>query len=240
MAFRRGRTTEWVALPPAKGYALAIVSVAIVAALRLLIDPWIGERALFLAFTIPVLLTAIYGGVGPALLVWGRIVDGRAVLEPAFRIVGRTRLPERPGPYSVEGTASDGSRLFGLSFDAAVIADHPRGGRTFAFTVPLDDQRAARLAQLRLGGPGVAVAVTRAPAALRAAPAEPVRMAPASGGLSLQWDAVAHPMVMVRDARTGEVLSFARGGSMTVATGAGELELIVSDGVQSRRITAVR
>ncbi len=68
MAFRRGRTTEWVALPPAKGYALAIISVAIVAALRLLIDPWIGERALFLAFTVPVLVTAIYGGVGPALV----------------------------------------------------------------------------------------------------------------------------------------------------------------------------
>lgn len=180
------------------------------------------------------------GGVGPALLVWGRVVDGRAVLEPAFRIVGRTRLPEQPGPYSVEGTAGDGSRLFGLSFDAAVVADHPRGGRTFAFTVPLDDAGASRLARIRLGGPGVAMAVTRAPAALRTPPAEPVRMAPAGGGVALQWDAAAHPMVMVRDARTGEILSFARGGSVTVPTAAAGLELIASDGVQSRRITVAR
>jgi hypothetical protein len=40
-------------------------------------------------------------------------------------------------------------------------------------------------------------------------------------------------MVMVRDAKTGEVLSFARGGSVDVVT-RNQVDLVFSDGVQSR------
>jgi hypothetical protein len=178
--------------------------------------------------------------VGPALLVWGRIVNGSAVLEPAFQIVSRSRLPERPGPYTVEGTAADGSRVFGLSFDAAEVADHPRGGRTFAFAVPLETARAAKLERIRLAGPGVGMTAVQSAAGLRAGPAVPLRMAPAAGGMALHWDATAYPMVMVRDAGSGEVLSFARGGSVTVPVRAGGVELIASDGVRSRRVTAAR
>lgn len=175
---------------------------------------------------------------GQALLVWGRIADGRAVLEPAFRIVSPPVLPRRAGPYAVEGTAADGSRVFAVRFDAAEVADHPRGGRLFAFAVPLGGGDAARLEALRLTGPGIGpAAVTRPAAALRAGPLEAVRMAPAPGGVTLRWDPAVHPMVMVRDAGSGAILSFARSGSVTVpATGAG-VELIVSDGVRSRTVT---
>jgi hypothetical protein len=41
-------------------------------------------------------------------------------------------------------------------------------------------------------------------------------------------------MVMVRDAKTGEVLSFARGGSVDVVTPNQQVDLVFSDGVQSR------
>lgn len=179
-------------------------------------------------------------GPRPALLVWGRIVDGRAVLEPAFRIVSRAE-PRRPGPYAVEGTAADGSRVFAETFDAAEVADHPRAGRLFALAVPVDDADASRLAQIRLTGPGIGMAtVVRPPAALRTAPATPARLTPAAGGVSLQWDAVAHPMVMVRDARSGQVLSFARGGSVTVPATGADLELVASDGVRSRTLDVTR
>ena len=175
----------------------------------------------------------------PALLVWGRIVDGRAVLEPAFRIVARVEPPRRRGIYSVEGSAADGSRVFAESFDAPEVADLPGAGRLFAFAVPVDDADASRLEQIRLSGPGIATLV-RPPAALRTAPAKPARVTAAAGGVSLQWDAAAHPMVMVRDARSGEVLSFARGGSVTLpVTGAG-LELVASDGVRSRTLDLTR
>jgi hypothetical protein len=38
---------------------------------------------------------------------------------------------------------------------------------------------------------------------------------------------------MVRDVRTGEVLSFARGGNAVVPADGSELELVMSDGVRS-------
>jgi len=49
-------------------------------------------------------------------------------------------------------------------------------------------------------------------------------------------------MVMVRDAATGQVLSFARGGVSDVVTDGGTLDLQVSDGVRSRsvRVTVPR
>ena len=104
----------------------------------------------------------------PAILVWGRIVEGRPVLEPAFEIVTRPSLPRRPGPYSVTATAADGSRLFTLSFDAPMAADAPRGNGHFAFAVPLDQAAASRLDELRLSGPGGTVRTNRQPAALQA------------------------------------------------------------------------
>jgi hypothetical protein len=43
-------------------------------------------------------------------------------------------------------------------------------------------------------------------------------------------------MIVVRDPDTGEVLSFARGGTALVRTDKGELDLDVSDGVRSQRV----
>ncbi len=171
----------------------------------------------------------------PSLLVWGRIERGRAVLEPAFHMVTRPVLPARSGAYTLEGTASDGARLFGLSFDPVAVADDGRGGGAFAFAVPLDEAAAARVVSIRLAGPGVSVDVRGAtPALARAAGAASVSVARVGGGVVLRWDAVAHPMAMVRDARTGAVLSFARGGNVTLPGGGGDIELVTSDGVRSR------
>jgi hypothetical protein len=59
----------------------------------------------------------------------------------------------------------------------------------------------------------------------------------AAGGVALRWDTAAHPMIMVRDVRTGEVLSFARGGNVVVPADGSEIELLMSDGVRSRSAT---
>ncbi len=40
-------------------------------------------------------------------------------------------------------------------------------------------------------------------------------------------------MALIRDGRTGEILSFARGGNAQIRTGAADLEVILSDGVRS-------
>jgi hypothetical protein len=177
-----------------------------------------------------------------SLLVWGRIVNGQPVLEPVFQILARPTLPSRPGPYSIEGTAADGARLFGFSFEAVSVADGPQSSQHFAFTIPLDQARAARLQSVRLVAAGGRMSA-RGPA-LAAAPSS--RAAPSasddivvqgeSRGAVIKWNASAHPMVMVRDPDTGEVLSFARGGSVRVSTEKRQLDLEVSDGTRSHRV----
>jgi hypothetical protein len=215
-------------------------------------NPWIGDYTYegMLAFRTAAQATiAAADRAAPqrCLLVWGRIVDGRAVLEPAFEIVTRPSLPKSHGPYSVEAAADDGARLFSLSFDASEVADDRPGARQFAFAVPLGGVSGDEVGSLRLSGPGGEAAAVRAPvapgplAAARAA-GTAVEARAVAGGVALRWDAAARPMVMVRDPDTGEVLSFARGGQVNVATSKRTLDVVVSDRVGSRqvRVTAGR
>ena len=179
------------------------------------------------------------GSPQPSVMIWGRIENGRPVLEPAFQIVTRPNLPRRPGRYAVIGTAADGSRLFGLSFDATTAPDDPRGNGHFAFAVPLDRSRASQLASVQLSGPGGVVARSRTMASLRlgeTGTAAPITARREGQAVVLQWDASVHPTIMVRDPDTGTVLSFARGGNARVWTSKGELDLELSDGVKSQRL----
>jgi hypothetical protein len=201
-------------------------------------NPWVSDYtyARVLAFREDHPLPS--GAAQPTLLIWGRIVNGRPVLEPAFQIVTRPSLPNSPGPYSIQATASDGTPLFSFSFDAAPIADHPQDTRSFAFAVPLDAARTARLRSLRLSAPGGAVtASTRPPAQFqRAGLPDSVVARRDAAGVALSWNPSVHPMIMVRDPETGEVLSFARGGNSRVWTAKGEVVVEMSDGVKSQRL----
>jgi len=184
-------------------------------------------------------LTAGVAGLAPpCLLVWGRIENGQAVLEPTFQIITRPRLPRITGPYTIEARGSDGSGIFSISFEATPTGDDPRGSKHFAFAIPIDQARAARLGSLRLTGPGMQVAaITQAAKRLqRGAAADDVTARGETGSVTLRWDAAAHPMIMVRDPDTGEVLSFARGGNSRVLTGKNAVDLEVSNGVQSHRV----
>jgi hypothetical protein len=172
----------------------------------------------------------------PSLMVWGRVVNGRPVLEPAFQIVARPSLPARSGPYSITATAQDGSQLFRLSFDVAVAQDIPAGNGHFAFTVPLDEASAERLQSLRLTGPGGSATGLRPVAQARVSPSEEIVARREGANVSLRWDAAVYPMIMVRDPDTGEVLSFGRGGSALIQTAKSQLDLDISDGIRSHRL----
>jgi hypothetical protein len=177
----------------------------------------------------PAFATAASSMIQPALLVWGRIEHGRMVLHPAFQIATRPVLPSRRGPYTIEGRASDGSSVFQLSFAPSEVADDNHGEKHFAFAVPLASDRAARLAAIRLLGEGREVSMRQsaeAPSAVRARRA-------AGGRVTLEWDAVKSPMILVRDAATGQIVSFARGGHAEVTTDRPELSVTLSNRVQS-------
>jgi hypothetical protein len=202
-------------------------------------SPWISDyiyqRVLSYRRANP--LTAAVGMAQPALLVWGRIENGRPVLEPALQIVTRPHLPKTRGPYSLEGTAADGSRLFSFSFDAPQSADDRQGNRHFAFAIPLDAAGFDRLQNLRLSSAGaLAVTVSRPVAQVQKVGPADIAVLPEAGGVRLRWNAAAHPVILVRDPDTGEVLSFARGGDAQVRTAKSTVDLNVSDGVRSQRL----
>jgi len=175
--------------------------------------------------------TATAQAVQPSLLVWGRIRNGELELEPAFEVNTRPRLPVRPGPYSIEGRAEDGSSLFTLSFTPNKIADVGSSEEHFAFAVPLPSAEAARLPSIRLAGRGRQVVRQ---AQLGSTP-DSVEVRPVGAGrVALRWNAGAHPVVMVRDPETGQVLSFARGGDVELSISKRQVDLVLSNGLKSR------
>jgi hypothetical protein len=155
-------------------------------------------------------------------------------LEPAFQLDTRPYLPERSGPYRLEGLDANGATVFSISFPGGAT-DSPNGARVFAYAIPLSVAQPARLAAIRLSGGGRQV-VRRAGggaagaglsrAGLRSGPA-------ARGGTQIQWDAASHPLVVLRDPETREIVSLIRGGDATLRLPARPLEAIVSDGVHS-------
>ena len=180
----------------------------------------------------------VSSAVQPCLLVWGHVRNGELVLEPAFQVNTRPSLPLQAGPYSLEGRASDGSRVFGLSFAPSEIADAPGNQRNFVYAVPLSSAQASRLQSLHLSGQGrpamraAVAALNNAPSGAQSRATEVRRVK--TGSVSLHWDARVHPMVMVRDPDTGEVLSLARGGDVELSTPKSKVDLVISDGVKSR------
>ncbi|MES2524566.1 MAG: hypothetical protein V4617_17840 [Gemmatimonadota bacterium] len=163
----------------------------------------------------------------PALLVWGRITtDGRMVLEPAVAIDARPVLPTRAGRYTVQGVDANGTSVFSLSFDPVALADTPAGTeQSFAFVVPVSAAAQAGLASVELRGNGRETRAAVAGAAAEAAVAAASLEGAGTGRARLRWNADKAPLVVVRDPQTGQVLSFARGGDVTVWTSRSELDL---------------
>jgi hypothetical protein len=173
----------------------------------------------------------------PSLLVWGRVERGQLVLEPAFSVVTRPSLPAEAGPYRIEGTSRDGSRRFSYAFAGEQLADaKDPTARHFAFAIPMDQATQGELTSIRLSGPGASAAVMQAsltPAGVAAAINAIDATATPSGNVRVQWGTTAARMALIRDGRTGEILSFARGGNAQIRTGAADLEVTLSDGVRS-------
>ena len=169
------------------------------------------------------------------LLVWGRIEQGQFVLEPAIEVDAPVLLPSRTGPHRLEGFGPSGEILFSFAFSGERVADSRNpDDQTFAFVVPLSQLRGVGLNRLRLSALGRQVEQrslggTPVPTAHRTAP----------GRVRVSWNANAARVAMIRDARSGQILSFSRGGAVDLRTASDDLEITLSDGVRSVR-TRVR
>ncbi|HEU5218872.1 MAG TPA: hypothetical protein VFU23_09445, partial [Gemmatimonadales bacterium] len=168
---------------------------------------------------------------GAGLLVWGRITEAGVVLEPAFQVPSAAGRGPAPGSNRLELLAEDGSLLRAVTFATDAVADIPGGiERHFAFVIPFDPSLERDLAGIRVRAGSRAGTRLAAPAFTDPAPALTRVNAQQ---VDVRWNVAAYPMVMVRDAVTGDILSFARGGSARLWTRGSSFLMQFSDGVKS-------
>jgi len=198
--------------------------------------PWISDytyKAIlnFRATYYPMIASAQTGATQRGLLVWGRIEQGRLVLEPGFEVDAPASLPARSGPHRIEGLGASGQTLFSLAFAGDRIADsQDPGDQTFAFVVPLSQLRGVGLDRIRLSALGRQVEQRGSGGG-----AIPSAVRTAQGRIRVSWNAQAARMALIRDARSGQILSFGRGGAVDLPAASDDLDITLSDGVKSVR-----
>jgi hypothetical protein len=173
--------------------------------------------------------------VQPSLVIWGRVVNGHPILEPAFLVQTTPALPAKAGPYRLDAVDGVGGTVLSLSFAADPVADAVDEQEHFAFAVPINPTTAAGIRRLVLTSPRGASELNSS-AALRAGPAPTPDMRRVAGRIEVRWDVSSAPMVLLRDAASGEVLALGRGGALQVPDRGAETEVYVSYGVGSRRL----
>ena len=153
---------------------------------------------------------------GEGLLIWGRVVDGRVLLEPAFRVNAIPTPMPSGALHRAELLDKQGQSL--LDFPIAAervsdITDHDE--RQFAVVVPWTARLEQSLARIRVRdvrSPLVSAMRSTIDGAPTAALTDPTASlsADSRGHTRVRWNAQAFPMVMARDAVTGEIMGFLR------------------------------
>ena len=174
-----------------------------------------------------------------ALLVWGRIINGNVILEPSFKVRATGITPEA-GPYVWQARDAMGQVLVTLPFDAAEVADLPNTSlRMFSFVVPMSDDMMSRIASVQLSKDGRELIRKTADAGVAAMLAARAVVKPQflpNKKVQFSWDTTQSPVVMLRDAKTGEVRGFLRGGNADIEDAPDDLEVQFSDGIHSSAV----
>jgi len=168
----------------------------------------------------------------PCYLVRGAFRDGEPRLEPIVELEARAVLPTE-GRHGLTLRAADGS-AYRLRFEATAIADLPSGSQEdFVFMVPVAALGRAELESVELvSSSGRQARQAHSP---RAGDANPRLRRLDGNRILLEWDSQATPLVVVRDADSGEILSLARSGRVEIVTDARAVELHLSDGARTNR-----
>jgi hypothetical protein len=208
-------------------------------------DPWVSDVAY--RTTLEHILaggTTIQSPPVEGVLLWGSVTDSAMHLEPALAVKASPALP-RPGPFHIEALDPTGAVLWASSF-AATTLEEPFRASTFAFVVPrslLDHTRAATYRVSRGSLAATRQRTTGSTGAGASLVTEPARVSTGvSGRRTLDWDARAYPLALIRSAATGAIVGFARNGSMAIPGGTGDVDVSLSDGVRTitRRLQVPR
>ncbi len=184
------------------------------------------------------------------LLLWGRVVDGRVILEPAVRVKAPASPTSTRGTHRVELLDARGATLLGLFITPEQVdhaTDHEE--RQFAVVVPWSATLERALTRVRVRDTGAAlggaelISATAAVAAAApgatpdAAPVLPdpdAELTPVGATRTrVRWNTSAYPMAVVRDATTGAIMGFVRRSGAEIVTNGRRVEVVYSDGVRS-------
>ena len=170
------------------------------------------------------------------LLVSGSIDRDGLRLRPLF-VTEAAVYPPEPGPYRLLLLDEAAEVLFETSFSTQQISDHSgRHVEHFAFTLPAKERWNQELhAAYVLDDRGNVLAEARASRDLRLSRTEAAvrAMRLEDGRVKLTWPSDSFAAALVRDPSTREVLSRDETGEVTFPYKRDELEVILSDGVQS-------
>lgn len=188
---------------------------------------------------------SVFGAKQDGLLVWGRIVNGKVVLEPSFRVSSRPTKVATNGTHRVQALDASGNSLVDLLITAEQV-DHikDRNEGHFSVILPWSDKLERALARIRVTDvrqPLSATMLSSETAASREAGSMTLAMPQGDvvirpNGLArsrVSWNKTAYPMAMARDASTGEILGFIRNSGDEVVSAGRKVELVLSDGVRS-------
>ena len=145
--------------------------------------------------------TPVTAAAEQTLMLWGSAGEEEVLLEPAFLLEAVPDVPVGGGAWRLTGVGPGGERRFDFGFTPGAI-DH--GGAGFMFNVPYDPDRDGALESVVLSGPGGEVTLGR------------------SGK---------RPMAIIRNRATGQVRAILRDWAGGFARVAGDVEIMVSDGL---------
>ncbi len=171
------------------------------------------------------------------LVIWGRVDRDGLHLEPSFVVRAQPRVPAHRGEYEVDVRGRDGRRLTTVSFDPERVGcgEDPQLA-LFSWFLPLDAVALAEVTEVEVRGHRQrATQHARALAGDGRARALPYALERSARGHLLQWDAQAHPLVVVRERATGIWVALGRHGSIEFPSRSDDLEVLVSDGVKTLR-----
>jgi hypothetical protein len=166
----------------------------------------------------------------PLLVLTGRRdADGWHLEAPFFLDAAPEPIPE--GPYRLHAWDAGGATIVDVTFGTVPLGVD-EGTEAILLTVPLGRADAPRLAGLRIEERGrVLFERTAALRALAVRPTRATRLP--DGSVRVTWDAQAYAAALVLDGVGGPLLARDRSGEAVVTASAAQLEVLLSDGLNT-------